>query len=70
MWPLWRIPTGAVPQVQPVADFARLEVRLCDLEGGVDLERMRADDISLAVVVPEWFGVVAFELEMDCVCPR
>lgn len=63
------MPAGAVPKVQPVANLARLEVRLCDLEGGIDLECMRPDDVSLAIIVPEWFSVVAFEFEMDCIRP-
>lgn len=63
------VPSRTVPQVAPFADLTCLEVRLCDLERGIYLEGVRADNVGLAVVVPEWLGVVALKLEVDCVGP-
>lgn len=36
---LRRIPAGPVPQVVPVADLARFEVRFCDLNWDVSVAR-------------------------------
>lgn len=69
VWSLRRVSTRALPQDRPVADFSRLKVRLRDLEAKIDLERMRADDVSLAVIAPEWLGVISLEFEVDCVGP-
>lgn len=70
---LGRAGVGAVPDAAPRAaaeHLARVEVRLGELQGGVDLPVVRADEVGPAVVVPEGGRVVAEEVKVRRVAPR